>query len=157
MKNKEKFAMKIVEIICSGERIAVNKETARPVVCNVFECDKCMFYLENKCKSKLLKEWAESEYIEKPVISKKDRVILDCIIGEFKYIARDRDNKLFLYEKEPYKNSDKSWVHIGVNCFCLNHRISVEFPMVKWEDEEPWLIEDLKKLEVVEEYEYLNK
>lgn len=29
--------------------------------------------------------------------------------------------------------------------------------MVKWEDEEPWLIEDLKKLEVVEEYEYLNK
>lgn len=103
------------------------------------------------------KGWAESEYIGKPVISKKDRVILDCIIGEFKYIARDRDNKLFLYEKEPYKNSDKSWVHIGVNCFCLNHRICVDFPMVKWEDEEPWLIEDLKKLEVVEEYEYLNK
>lgn len=104
-----------------------------------------------------LKEWAESEYIENPVISKRDRAILDYIIGEFKYIARDRDNKLFLYEKEPYKNSDKSWVHIGVNCFCLNHRICVDFPMVKWEDEEPWLIEDLKKLEVVEEYEYLNK
>lgn len=104
-----------------------------------------------------LKEWAESEYIEKPVISKRDRAIFDYIIGEFKYIARDRDNKLFLYEKEPYKNSDKSWVHIGVNCFCLNHRIRVDFPMVKWEDEEPWLIEDLKKLEVVEEYEYLNK
>ena len=30
---------------------------------------------------------------------------------------------------------------------------NVDFPMVKWSDSEPWLIEDLKKLEVVEEYE----
>lgn len=30
---------------------------------------------------------------------------------------------------------------------------SVDFPMVKWSDDSPWLIEDLKKLEVVEEYE----
>lgn len=29
----------------------------------------------------------------------------------------------------------------------------LDFPMVKWEDSEPWLIEDLKKLEVVENYE----
>lgn len=28
----------------------------------------------------------------------------------------------------------------------------LDFPMVKWSDSEPWLIEDLKKLEVVEEY-----
>ena len=27
------------------------------------------------------------------------------------------------------------------------------YSMVKWSNEEPWLIEDLKKLEVVEEYE----
>ena len=30
---------------------------------------------------------------------------------------------------------------------------NIDFPMVKWEDEEPWLIEDLKKLEVVDSYE----
>lgn len=36
----------------------------------------------------------------------------------------------------------------------LNHRFDVDFPMVKCEgNEEIWLIEDLKKLEVVEEYE----
>ena len=35
---------------------------------------------------------------------------------------------------------------------CFNSFI-VDFPMVKWEDSEPWLIEDLKKLEVVDEYE----
>lgn len=30
---------------------------------------------------------------------------------------------------------------------------NVDLPMIKWEDNKPWLIEDLKKLEVVEEYE----
>lgn len=35
----------------------------------------------------------------------------------------------------------------------MSRLIDVDFPMVKWEDSEPWLIEDLKKLEVVEEYE----
>lgn len=30
---------------------------------------------------------------------------------------------------------------------------NVDFPIVKWSDKEPWLIEDLKKLEVVEEYD----
>lgn len=30
---------------------------------------------------------------------------------------------------------------------------TVDFPMIKWEDSEPWKIDDLKKLEVVEEYE----
>ena len=31
--------------------------------------------------------------------------------------------------------------------------LDIDFPMVKWSDDEPWLIEDLKKLEVVDEYE----
>lgn len=30
---------------------------------------------------------------------------------------------------------------------------NIDLPMVKWEDDEPWLIEDLKKLEVVDSYE----
>ena len=32
------------------------------------------------------------------------------------------------------------------------YKAKVRFPMVKWENKEPWLIEDLKKLEVVDEY-----
>lgn len=39
------------------------------------------------------------------------------------------------------------------SCLNLYMRFNVDFSMVKWEDSEPWLIEDLKKLEVVEEYE----
>ena len=72
MKKKEKYSKEIVEIICNGKNIAVDKKTERPVVCSDFDCDKCMFRAENNCRRRyLLKEWAESEYIEKPVISKK--------------------------------------------------------------------------------------
>jgi len=31
--------------------------------------------------------------------------------------------------------------------------LNINLPMVRWEDDKPWLIEDLKKLEVVEEYD----
>lgn len=30
--------------------------------------------------------------------------------------------------------------------------LDIDFPMIKWEDDKPWLIDDLKKLEVVEGY-----
>lgn len=36
----------------------------------------------------------------------------------------------------------------------LNSRFDVDFPMIKWEgNEKIWSVKDLKKLEVVEEYE----
>lgn len=37
--------------------------------------------------------------------------------------------------------------------FNLDFYFSADFPMVKWEDSKPWLIKDLKKLEVVDSYE----
>lgn len=143
MKKKEKYSKEIVEIICNGKNIAVDKKTERPVVCSDFDCDKCMFRAENNCRRRyLLKEWAESEYIEKPVISKKDKDFLEYLKEEFKYIVRHKDGTLFTY-----KDGLTNW-------FSLNRRFDVDFPMVKWEgNEEIWLIEDLKKLEVVENYE----
>ena len=98
------------------------------------------------------REWAESEYTEKQVISKRDRAFLECIIEEYKFVARDENGNLFVYKTQPRKMETR-WV---LNCdgyLYLNRHFNVDFPMVKWEDSEPWLIEDLKKLEVVEEYE----
>jgi hypothetical protein len=99
------------------------------------------------------KKWAESEYNEKPVISKKDKAFLEYLKEEYKYIARDKNDVLYAYNAEPCK-ARESW---NSGCsdywFRLNHRFDINFPMVKWSDEEPWLIKDLKKLEVVEEYE----
>lgn len=145
MKNKEKFAKEIVEIACKGDEFAVSKETGKPVRCVDMRCSLCAINLnedEYKTCTDYRKEWAESEYIKKAVISKKDRAFLEYLGEEFKYIVRYKDGTLFAY-----KDGLTNW-------FGLNHRFDVDFPMVKWEgNEEIWLIEDLKKLEVVEEYE----
>lgn len=67
-----------------------------------------------------------------------------------KYIARDKNGKLFVYETQPRKGG-KYWN--GDCCLSLNLHFNVDFPMIKWSDSEPWLIKDLKKLEVVDSYE----
>ena len=154
MKNKEKFAKEIVEIACDRGDVAVSKAIGGPVYCKEINCRDCL--LNNNGCSNALRRWAESEYIEKPVISKKDRAFLDYLVEDFKYMARDKinANALYAYGKEPYKsNNDDCWSGNGRRYCALSSYVNVAFPMIKWEDDKPWLIDDLKKLEVVEEYE----
>lgn len=152
MKNKERFAKEIVEFACDGGGIAVDKQSKKPASCISTLCRNCLFYISDagRCDYKGKRGWAESEYLEKPVISKRDRAFLEYIDKRYEYIVRDKKGQLYVYREKPYK-CDRFWTS-SVRCFCLNDRINVDFPMVKWEDKEPWSIEDLKKLEVVEEY-----
>ena len=149
MKNKEKYAKEIMEIACNGSRIAVMKGSGRIVPCDSIICNVCLF--SDDCR-KNIKDWAESEYIEKLVISKRDRAFLNCLREEYKYIARDENDILCAYRSEPFKKGAYWYCGRG-SYFRLNPHFDVDFQMVKWEDDKPWLIEDLKKLEVVEEYE----
>lgn len=153
MKNKEKFAKEIIEIACSGDSIAVIKKSGHIVSCNGVECDLCLFCDED-CRKKT-RAWAESEYIEKPVISKKDRAFLEYLDKQYEYLARDASGELYIYTTKPCKQID-CW-NSSVACEVKGQEplrmFNVDFPIVKWSDKEPWLIEDLKKLEVVEEYD----
>ena len=151
MKNKEKYAKEIIELACDGNGIAVDKHSETVDSCLCIPCSNCLFN-DNKDCDMGRREWAESEYTEKQVISKRDRAFLECIIEEYKFVARDENGNLFVYKTQPRKMETR-WV---LNCdgyLYLNRHFNVDFPMVKWEDSEPWLTEDLKKLEVVEEYE----
>lgn len=153
MKNKERYAKEIVEIACKGHDFRVDKNTNEVADCCDAPCTACLFLEMEDC-DKARREWAESEYIEKSVISKKDKDFLDYIKEEFKYIARDENGKLFVYETQPKKSKKCRYRYwIGANNLCLNRYYKVDFPMIKGQDEEPWLIEDLKKLEVVDSYE----
>lgn len=149
MKNKEKYAKEIIEIACSGSSIAITKESGCIVSCHETFCIDCLF-CHDDCKGKV-KEWAEQEYIEKQVISKRDKTFLECIAEGIKYIARNMDGFLFIYGIKPHKLID-CWESGGIELNKSLEFFKVNLPMVKWSDEEPWLIEDLKKLDVVEEY-----
>lgn len=151
MKNKEKDAKEIVELACDGYRVAVDKRTDKIVSCEDIPCSKCLFF-DNKDCDRRRREWAESEYIEKPAISKRDKAFLEYLSVNIQYIARDMSGRLYIYVRKPYKQIDcwsSSACETEKNLWMFN----VDFPMVKWSDDKPWLIEDLKKLEVVDSYE----
>lgn len=151
MKNKEKYSKELAEIASDGFNIAVSRRYNKPMECASANCKICVFNNTEHCGD-AFKEWAESEYIEKPVISKRDREFLEYLNGKIKYITRDGAGELYAYSAKPCKERG-AWMPQTGEFFNLDFYFSADFPMVKWSDEEPWLIEDLKKLEVVDSYE----
>ena len=78
---------------------------------------------------------------------------MENIAKIFKYIARNRDSTLFVYGDKPEKEVREvnMWIRRH-DSYVANLEVYIHlFPMVKWEDEEPWLIEDLLKLPVKED------
>ena len=155
MKNKEKYAKEIVDAVTSGGYgFGFNKFSGEIKRCNEVSCNECLFCMShglNDCRN-AKREWAESEYIEPVKISKRDREFLDYIKDNFKYIARDESGRLYAYSDKPIKKSCYYDISCGV-AGRIGSVFDIKLPMVKWEDADPWLIEDLKKLEVCEEYE----
>ena len=159
MKNKEKFAKEILDIACKGDTIAVTKDN-EIVCCDEIPCESCIFddcdkYIKHighiqSCGDQL-HEWAESEYVEKPTITSREKKFLDLLLPDCKYIARNQDESLYVYKNEPIRCK----IYWTVNNFC-SYYISIDmygnmFDFIKWEDKEPWSIEDLNKLEVRDE------
>lgn len=151
MKNKGKYAKEIIEIACKYG--AVNERTGELKGCSEIICEHCLFRESgiSRCKEKM-KAWLESEYIEKSVISKRDRAFLDYINANVHYIARDMDGGLYVYIRKPFKTFE-FWKVVGFEKCKSLRMVDIDLPMVKWSDDKPWLIEDLKKLEVVDRYE----
>lgn len=148
MKNKEKFAYKILDFACSEERIAVDNQGEVVSCSGMASCEDCKFDIRN-CETPIRK-LLEEECVEPQVISKKDRAFLEYIKDGYKYVARDLSGAIFLYINKPEKGS-MTWFS-DMESLSIK-RFDVDFPMIKWEDKEPWKIEDLKKLKVVDEYE----
>lgn len=146
MKNREKYAEELLNVACAGKRIAIDKQTMQIRGCEGLSCGNCLFSCGD-CDTKLA-EWAESEYIKPVKISKKDRAFLDYL-KDYKYMARDCDGELYVYITKPKKGL-RNWADAR---FKSLRGLDIGFPMVKWSDAEPWLIEDLKELEVIDEYE----
>lgn len=161
MKNKEKYMTEIIDAYLDGKTIAV-KADGKPCICQKTRCEECIFYDRTNpyvclCKDKI-RAWANSEYIERPVISKRDKAFLEYLREEYRFVARDENGELFVYGSKPCKDkSFKCWRTCGrSNSPSLRLNYNVDFPMIKWSDEEPWGIENLEKLEVVDKYELIN-
>ena len=138
MINFEKFKDEILEAIKQGDNRALKNGVITP--CSTTNCMECEFYTGNGCIKKFIK-WLYAE--TKLTLTAKERAL--CEIVSEGYIARDEDGELYIYANEPPKGP-AGWSGY-INYIPLNNEY---FSFIIWEDEKPWSIEELLKLEVEE-------
>lgn len=151
MKNKEKFAKEIFDIACRGDSIAITIANNEIVPCESIECEKCIFKVREyeECSDKI-KKWCESEYVERLTLTSKEKAFLDLLLPKCKYIARDKNDNLFIYNDKP-RYVEGFWRTNNFNySYVSEESFGNMFDFIKCCDEEPWSIEELKKLEVKE-------
>lgn len=149
--NKEKFAKEIIEIVTSDDNneLAIDKFTKKLCKCNdlIHGCEECLF--RGDCQV-LRNKWANTEYIEPIKLTIAEKIILENLDSNFKWIARHENNYLFCHERKPIKSKVDRMMFLGGGNFS---RIPFDnlFKFIKWEDDQPHLIEDiLNNCEVVE-------
>ena len=145
MTNFEYYKETILEITNKGIDFGLFHN--KPIACPEVGCDKCSLKEEN-CSREVFK-WLYAEYeehVEQPKLTKKERQF--CELVETGWFARCKNGDLCIYSEKPTKLT---------NCWFSNYKtysnitlFNLPFTFITWEDEEPWSIEDLLKLEVEE-------
>lgn len=85
--------------------------------------------------------WLKSEHKEPITLSEAERIILENIDKDYKWIARDKDLELYVYKNKTNKYYKKwRWVPEGTRSFRqFNHL----FQFITWKDSEPYNIAEL--------------
>ena len=111
-------------------------------ICKIFEIQKAYSLSDMLVFGKGL----DLIWERKSEISEVERIVLENVDKEYKYIARDKNGSLYLYSNEIFKFTDE-WYFDGYKGTDEKHSnfglFKHLFKMVKWEDEKPTLIADL--------------
>ncbi len=88
---------------------------------------------------------------KKPKLTEAERIILESLPKSYKYIVRDYCGELYAYENKPKKDGD-IWIRVdtGYSYSTLN-LFQHLFQFIKWEDKEPYKIQELLEGELNEE------
>ena len=104
MTNKEKYGKEILDIACTGDRVAMRNSDNVIVGCRKLECLGCAFNTHGKFCNDEIEKWANSEYVEPPVDWSKVAVdtpilVRDCEEGIWKkrYFAKYEDNMVYAW------------------------------------------------------------
>lgn len=147
MTNYEFYKDEIIGLVVNGRKLAVQDD--KPIACKDTSCCVCDIYVRSpgSCKD-LLKKWLNAEHVEKPKLTKKERMF--CELVETGWIARDFGGKLYHYACEPSKGG-RDWFNGNFDLWIPENVLhDCTFSFITWGDEEPWSVEELLKLEVME-------
>lgn len=139
--NFEFYKNEILEI--SGNKMEIAVVNNRPVPCEEVDCTACDF--RDGCGEWDVVAWLYAEHIEQPKLTKRERAFCEAV--QTGWIAMDEDNALYWYSDTPEKHNE-AW---GGRHYTKISYMNLGFSFIKWEDEKPWAVEDLLKLEVQED------
>lgn len=142
MNKLEKYFEELKNI--RGTVAIVNDE---PKECVEIECLKCKRDVTGGCSHKILIEWLAEEYVEKPELTLNEHKL--CQVLKNGWLARDKFNGLIFHVKKPLTKDDIEWIPSG-SVFKISDLMfeDAKFKFIKWEDKEPWSVENLLKLEI---------
>ena len=107
-------------------------------------CKNCEFGKGTKtCREDRL-DWLYSQHVEKLKLTQREWHL--CKALKAGWIARDSTDVLFIYRTKP-KKGNSMWVN-GGSPVEIHKFMPDSFSFIKWQDAEPWSVEDLLKLEV---------
>lgn len=146
MKNKEKYFDELIDTLFHWggcEFMIRHNLTAVDMFGKCYsaqDCDKCL---------ERLKDWLEEEYQEPIKLTDDEIVILKNIPKDYKWIARSFYRHLVIFSAKPEKNYDvDNWVNYGMykDLDIYDHL----FQLIKWENQDPYSIDELLKQNGVE-------
>jgi hypothetical protein len=152
MINAEKYKNELLKVINENEQdfIAFDDRDKSIKNCTAMVCEDCKF---SRAKAKVLCtqtkfKWLLSEYKEPTKLNRLEYELLKFWnVGGYKYIARDRDKRLFVYKEKPSKKYSCWGSMYGHHM--LNDFVTL-FQFVKWEDKEATSIKDVLENCVIE-------
>lgn len=134
MKNKEKYDLTALSFNIQNACVELIDNTNNQVVFKVKSYNYVQIIIE-------LLKWLEQEYIEPTKLTDDEIVILKNIDKTYKWVARDSSNIPYVYKDKPIKDEYR-WCGNFISLMVLEHL----FKFIKWEDEEPYNIDELLKI-----------
>ena len=137
--NMEHFKNELEQLVKSKTPFGVLN--GKPEPCHIIGCSKCEIE-SGHCVTGTT-AWLMSEYKAEPVLTAREMGFAECI--KYGYIARDHEGTLEWYKEKPQKLYG-CWLYSrDQTIIYLNREM---FSFISWEDEEPWSVEELRKLKV---------
>ena len=137
MLNKEKYAKEILDIVCSGDSVALKNGCLYP--CANIACEECDLNYSHNCHKNLI-EWANSEYKEHKIDWSKVPIDTPIYVWDGnnkdskkrRYFAKYKDKKIYAF-----MDGTTSWTGIDDESdeTIINNDINENF-IVNWDNAE---------------------
>lgn len=150
--NAEKFRKEILENSNVVSDFSMSKDKHVIKKC-LGVCDDCFFHEAGDHCSNIKVKWLLSEYKEPVKLARFEHDVLKYLLEktQYRFIARERNDTIYIYKRKPKKGSDAWEIISGMRNFNLFINL---FPFIEWEDSEPTSIEYvLNNCEVVNDAE----